>query len=368
MNNFYAQPLAAIHIELSSYCNAACPMCSRNNRGYGVNPNIRLNHFSLATFKSSIDQSILASLKYMVICGNFGDPLMNPEMIPIFEYIKSVNPKIKLQVHTNGGLGTTATWERLAQLVDFCRFGIDGLEDTNHIYRRNVRWNVLMNNLKTFVSAGGHAQWAFIAFDHNKHQIKAAENFSQELGVKKFLLKTTSRSVRNQGEIINQWPAHSGPDQVDYYIKAYYPEDNIDAEKKFTEVREKYGSYEKYVKETKINCKVMNERSIYIGAEGLVFPCCWLGGDYFVHNKEDNNYLMKELIADLRLREDDFSLKSKSLGQIIQSSFFSEIKNTWDGHKKLFVCGKMCGQEWNPFELQFQNDKSNPQKQSESLS
>ena len=72
-------------------------------------------------------------------------------IVGIFEYFKSVQPELKIELHTNGGIGSTETWKQLASLVHFSRFGIDGLEETNHLYRRGVKWSSLMNNINMFI-------------------------------------------------------------------------------------------------------------------------------------------------------------------------------------------------------------------------
>ena len=55
-------------------------------------------------------------------------------------------------------------------------FAIDGLEDTNHLYRVNTNFNKIMENAKAFINAGGIARWDFIAFAHNEHQIEEAKH------------------------------------------------------------------------------------------------------------------------------------------------------------------------------------------------
>ena len=65
-------------------------------------------------------------------------------------------------------------------------FGIDGLEDTNHIYRKNVRWKKLKDNYTTYIQHGGTASWQFIIFEHNKHQEDIARNRSKQEGFVSF--------------------------------------------------------------------------------------------------------------------------------------------------------------------------------------
>ena len=61
-------------------------------------------------------------------------------------------------------------------------FSIDGLEDTNHLYRQDVEWDKIMERAKKFIGAGGRAEWKFIIFRHNQHQVEEARSLSKELG------------------------------------------------------------------------------------------------------------------------------------------------------------------------------------------
>ena len=56
-------------------------------------------------------------------------------------------------------------------------FSIDGLEDTNPIYRVNSKWNTIMDGASTLINELDKQQkqtqvsWRFIIFEHNYHQI-----------------------------------------------------------------------------------------------------------------------------------------------------------------------------------------------------
>jgi sulfatase maturation enzyme AslB (radical SAM superfamily) len=55
-------------------------------------------------------------------------------------------------------------------------FSIDGLEDTNKIYRINSEWESIMNGFNTIKKYGIKTVWKFIVFRHNQHQIEEAKN------------------------------------------------------------------------------------------------------------------------------------------------------------------------------------------------
>ena len=87
------------------------------------------------------------------------------------------------EVQTNASLQTDKFWQSVAK-IDKLRmwFHLDGLKDTNHIYRRYTNWSKIERNAKTFLDAGGRGSWVFIVFRHNEHQVEEAERFAEDLG------------------------------------------------------------------------------------------------------------------------------------------------------------------------------------------
>jgi hypothetical protein len=114
---------------------------------------------------------------------------------------------------------------------------------------------------------------------------------------------------------------------------------------------EKYGSMEKYMSNTKINCKVINDDSIYVSAEGYVFPCCWLANQMYVWYQKPKSNQTWQLIEETGGVE---RLNGRmGIDQVIDSQFFQQVKNLWNSEKKLWVCGKQCGLDFDPFSSQF---------------
>ena len=185
--------LNIINAELSNYCNAACPMCPRFDFNINLIKEITNNsHTTLETVRNNIGYKILSQLNKFYSCGVVGDSSMNPECLDIFDYVKSSGTRI-IELNTNGGARNKEFWKDLAKLGVTVIFSIDGLEDTNHLYRRNVKWDRLMNNVQSFLMAGGEAKWDFLIFKHNEHQIEQAKALSKKLGFIDFRKKYTTR-------------------------------------------------------------------------------------------------------------------------------------------------------------------------------
>jgi MoaA/NifB/PqqE/SkfB family radical SAM enzyme len=178
----------SINAELSNYCNADCPMCARYFID-GVLNKERVNsiHTTLNFLKDRIGEKLVRQLNRFTSCGNLGDGSMNPECLEIYQWLRQTNKNINLTLHTNGGARNSDFWRELAKIGVYVTFAIDGLEDTNHIYRVNVRWNKVIENSTAFIEAGGETEWQYIAFKHNEHQIDKAREFALSMGFSRFI-------------------------------------------------------------------------------------------------------------------------------------------------------------------------------------
>lgn len=240
-----------LHIEASSHCNAGCPMCVRNPYNQNLNPNISLQDLTLEWFKTNINKEEFNLLEKIYFCGNSGDPAASKELLDIIKFIKEQNPGIVVGLNTNGSLKTKAWWKELGLLLsghlDYVVFSIDGLEDTNHIYRKNTSWKKIIENATSYISAGGVAHWDMLVFDHNKHQVEQALATATELGFSWFRVKETDRWNEFDLEKLDIKPASN-----------ILPKESSN----------------------NINCERDREQSLYVDSQGKEWPCCYLASYY----------------------------------------------------------------------------------------
>ena len=148
---------------------------------------------TLETLQKQIPIHIIEQLKRFYSVGTYGDPVMNPECVKIYRWVRDNNPNCRLEMHSNGGARDTEFWKEIADLDIRVTFGIDGLEDTNHLYRRNVNWKKLIANVESFISNGGKAYWKYLIFKHNQHQVEEARQTSTEMGFSGFFPEHSDR-------------------------------------------------------------------------------------------------------------------------------------------------------------------------------
>jgi MoaA/NifB/PqqE/SkfB family radical SAM enzyme len=353
--------ICEVHLELTDKCNAACPQCARSDHGGPINPNLALTELSLQDVTAIFPAQFVVQLDRLYACGNYGDPIVARDCLEIFQYFRACNPKINLGMHTNGGARSVDFWRGLGQLLPkgkgYVRFGIDGLEDTNHVYRRNVQWPVLMRNVKVFVEAGGNAEWDYIVFRHNEHQVKQARSLANDLGFGSFNVKTTGRFLNwEQLERIDATPIKNrGGEVVGRVERPLSPAYQNEALAGLRDLQNRCGSLDRYLDRAEIQCKVQARNSIYVSAEGHVLPCCWLAG--LLRNRAPRR--RAEILDPLEALGGTSHIDGRRRGirAIVEDQFFQTlVPESWSkpscAQGKLRTCARICGHDFKPFEAQ----------------
>jgi hypothetical protein len=90
-----------VHLEISTFCNAECPLCPRNFRGYPYNNGYPELNFTLSHAHKIFDTEFLKQLTRIRINGNYGDIVMNPEAVEIVHYFREHNKTLAIDISTN---------------------------------------------------------------------------------------------------------------------------------------------------------------------------------------------------------------------------------------------------------------------------
>lgn len=348
-----------VHLEVTQNCQASCPMCDRNCNGEGVNPHINLDELSYKDCTNIFPATFIAQLDSMYMCGNLGDPIVAKDTLEIFKYFRKHNPTMWLSMNTNAGARDEDWWKELANVFGdkgAVIFSVDGLADTNHIYRQGVNWNIVERSMRSFIGAGGRARWDFLVFEHNQHQVEQAEMLAKQMGFEKFVAKKTGRFVTSKVEAKEKHQAKDRKGNDTAELKKPDEKYQNAALKKQDILLEKYGSMDAYYDVVPIHCKVKEKNEIFITAEGLALPCCWTAGRmYKWWNKDPKVEQIWEYIDAAGGKE---ALDAKQgLDKVFDSKIFNIIEASWNQKNcrsgKLKVCAMKCGIEFDPFAEQF---------------
>ena len=280
-----------IHFEPTSKCNAACPMCARNLEGKGCV--VSLADLSLDSFKFQVTQC-LDTLEKVFFCGTVGDPCADKNLLEKIRWIKNINSDIIVGINTNGSIRNPSWWTECANLLtgvyDYVVFSIDGLANTNHIYRVGVQFQKVMENAQAYIDAGASAHWDMLVFDHNKHQIKQCKQLANDMGFTWFRSKETDRWDMHTFDHLK--PANI-PNVVDYH--------SID----------------------NIQCERNIEQSTYVDYKGQEFPCCHIAEMYY-------NLTQEEIHKDIK--------------QYSPQELMTQYQNRLDNNNPFYVCKRSCGE------------------------
>lgn len=341
---FKFNELCTIHLEITNNCQASCPMCARNFHGGQENPLLKINNWTLKDFQDIFTEEVIAQVQGIYFCGNFGDPLLNNDLLDMIKWISPKSPHLVINIHTNGGARKPEWWAELARSLPqnhIVNFGIDGLEDTHHLYRVGTTYETVIRNAKAFIDAGGKAEWVFLKFKHNEHQEDEARRRAKELGFEIFTLKNSSRFL---GE-----PRYRVVDKegnTTHYIEP--PGDN----KMHFISKDMINNYRETIMPLEIKCKVQNNREIYIDAFKTIMPCCWLASIPYTQYDYDN--VNASLRYEIKKQYDGLveelggidSLHAVNVGvkNVINSDKWQTVWPTYWTTKKLIMCARICGQ------------------------
>jgi len=335
------ETIELIDFELSSHCNSKCPQCPRYDMQGNVHKDLNVTHLPFDTIKR-LPLNHMKGLKRISFRGNFGDPLMHPELDNIVDFFSNQ----KIHISTNASLRNKDWWGRLGTRknveVVFC---IDGLDDTHHLYRRNTSYKKIMENAESFIGNGGKALWQYIVFKHNEHQIRKAKSLSESLGFQSIKFMYSERF------------------DVDSKFKVFENNEHLyDLEKSTKQklLREKLDSNhgEKYWKKLflkrdpgKVECIWSHRKEIYIHSDGNVYPCCMIGSVQAGKNIE--KLMFGKIVKDTA----NISLHKNSFEQIISSDVFQKlIPDSLNGHPFTHpVCIEWCNKRTGKFANSFLN-------------
>jgi len=343
--SIYSDNIEHLHFEPTSACNARCPQCPRNYfQSLHTNPFLSIDHWKKEDLEKTLNDTLFKNLKKVLVNGNFGDLVMHPAPQQILEPFLERN--LKIQINTNGGALSTDFWQWLGSLpYDVTvTFGIDGLEDTHHLYRRNTSFKTVIKNAKTFISAGGIAVWMMTKFDHNKHQMKACKDLSRKHGFFDFQVrpsygKNGILSVKDKNFDHEYYLDGSSNKKVIYFSKDKY-------KKGLDNYFENWSSRElKYENDEEINCWVKAENSVFLSYDKRLWPCCHTALSYNLEDSGQTTHDVKNFYRDYETKDKDFNnvLKHKPSKIMKQVKKFARLSQSWNTDKPCITCQNTCG-------------------------
>ncbi len=335
MNYSYVASAHSIQIEISTKCNAQCPACIRtDSRSLSHTQEVipQNKEMPIEKITEIFSSQFAQKLKTIEFCGTMDEPLMHSNFFEILDEIYRLHSKVSVSIHTNAGLRNEEFFTELAKKLQrfgegsCVKFSIDGLEDTNFIYRYGVKWDRVYNNLIAFINAGGKAEWQMLIFPWNQHQVALAKQMAQDLGCVAFKARPdrTMSSAWGLEKILKMRAEKVAPNRG---LRAGDPAAMLLIDQRMSDP---------------VDCVYRDIRQmIFISWDAQVWPCC------FWTNIRYENALKKQ-----RLQETVFamfgssfnSLDDHTLDEILAHSFFTKdlVKSWSDGSQLKWRCVDKC--------------------------
>lgn len=345
--------IESIQIDHTSRCNLLCPQCARVYKG-NINPEMPIGELTLDDYKKIFVPELIKNVKVVTQCGNYGDVVASSNILECLEWLRTSGSSASFNIMTNGSARSAEWWKELATIIDGkgkVVFSIDGLHDTNHIYRVGSVFDKIIQNAKTFIDAGGRARWDYLVFEHNEHQIEEAKSLAQSLGFSEFNIKKTNRFINEknyQGLVKTELKDNVVTKKTEYTINAPSSKFQPQSSKQFDNIIETFGSWSNYINQTNIDCKFKKQKSIFVDFEARVWPCTWTASGLYHYGKNTQKDQLNKLLN--HYGNDFNSLRMYSIDQILKHEWYSNsLVNSWSGTmetrpiEKLMCCGRTCG-------------------------
>ncbi len=247
-----------IELELSTLCQAECPLCYRNYQTFDL-------HYpkNIVRPLGEIKNQILSypDLEWIRLVGSISEPTIYPDFIQLVKFIKSLN--IKIEICTNGSTRDEKFWRDLAKSLnseDSVYFTICGSSQELHeIYRKNTSLEKILKNARALREINPIDYAQCIRFDYNNEDFnsenfkKMVSEFTNVYWTETFLLKEKS-IYKEQKDLEKLKPFQEK-------IKQYQMVEKI-AIKKFKEPKPK-----------RTWCKAWHENRLQIDINGNEYPC-----------------------------------------------------------------------------------------------
>lgn len=314
-------------VEATSYCNLHCPQCPRfDEQGY-LTKNLTPGHLDLAVFKNAIKHNTFPNIELIQFEGDYGDIMMHPNADTLIEYACGISNVVAV---TNGAMRSPKWWDKLGKINNLTvQFSIDGLDDTNHIYRINSNYKRIIDNASAYIMGGGRAEWKFIIFKHNQHQVEQARKLAYDLGFVNF---TTQASSRNFFGGNTTWPVML-EGVFSHYLEM--SDLTVSARDKTSIESIKLLADKNYKPPA---CQFQSGHGIYLNYQGHLLPCCMVSG--ITWNKDMTSKLWMRILKNY----DNIDISKHTVEEILDGDFYrTDLEESFLNPKRAHhVCLSSC--------------------------
>ena len=244
-----------VELELTTLCNAKCPLCYRNSVYFD-------KHYPktiIRPLNKIIEQlEQFKNIKYIRLVGSISEPTLYKDLFKLIEYLNA--RKILIEICTNGDTHNEDYWRELGRILketDKVYFTICGsTQELHETYRSGTSLKNILRNAKALRESKHIDYCQCIRFNYNDNDLnsntflKMVSDFSHKYFTETFLFKDTNL-YKNKIDIEKFKPA---PKKIKKYIKCLKLTENV-------------------LKHSGCECQAYLGRWCQIDIYGNIYPC-----------------------------------------------------------------------------------------------
>lgn len=198
-----------VWLDISTFCNAACPQCHRTDpNGLDKMDWLPLKKWDLEEFVNAFPAGSMDRIGKFWLCGSWGDPLMSKDLLEMCKHIID-HSNATIHINTNGGLRSPSWWEKLGSYCGdrlLIYFDIDGINNEMHAkYRRGVELDKVLENMEAISNTPANVKAFIILFKHNENYTYDMMNLAKMYGANEcYVIKSDRFLVNNKFRFVNE--------------------------------------------------------------------------------------------------------------------------------------------------------------------
>ena len=282
----------SINVDTTYKCTLKCSGCIRQFEGY----EIIKNEITLEEFEKIVDY-----YDEILLCGGQSDPIFHTQLNQLLKMCYDRNKTVSVHTAANHKLKRVYDEAFASNPNAKWIFGIDGLPEQSHIYRKGQDGQFLFERMLDAKKLGLYVEWQYIVFDYNEDNLLDAYKIAKDNNIVLQILETST-------------------DLSGDNVKITYD----------------------YNSEIQPRC-LTNRTPQYYSSTGNLLPCCWL-------NKQEKEL---EELFDVKL-----NLKNNSIDDILLSDNWKIMEEKIRTNPPE-ICRKRCGINHNENDAKMKRYKLN---------
>lgn len=234
-----------LHLELTNRCVLRCPACPRTTWHDLLKKPVPRNDLDFHDLDRFLDCDTGRQIDKFLLCGDYGDAIYYPKLFDFLSWFRGTK---KYWIHTNGSHQPEKFWHQLSEMLtkdDRITFAIDGLADTNAVYRINSNWHTIMRAVDIMARGPATVHWKTIVFSYNYRDLEKIKKMAQEKGCE-FTAEKTHR----------------------YGNESLIPPDDF--------IEKNHVYKHQFASDHTIEIEPRCMQSNTVGCDGIFYPCDWI--------------------------------------------------------------------------------------------